>query len=202
MRYRADVDGLRAVAVLLVLAAHLRLGLTGGYVGVDIFFVISGYLISRGIVLEMDAGTFALVTFYERRARRILPALFVVLAVTTALAWHYLFASEMIGYARSVEYRLPLPRLLAEEIRCGDAEGMQQAVRRDMEPEPEQAGRMLAADLRGVRYISYFEDLCSPSLMCPVVAAPGVPMLWDQGHLTGAGSIRFAEAIRIRGQLP
>lgn len=81
--YRADIDGLRAVAVLSVLLYHVGSGFfSGGYVGVDIFFVISGYLITTIIVREVDAGAFSIARFYERRARRILPALTAVVLAT------------------------------------------------------------------------------------------------------------------------
>lgn len=81
--FRSDIQGLRALAVLAVLANHTFPDLvTGGYVGVDIFFVISGFLISRNIARELETGNFSLAEFYRRRARRILPALFVVLVVT------------------------------------------------------------------------------------------------------------------------
>ncbi|WP_058601939.1 acyltransferase family protein [Aureimonas ureilytica] len=79
--YRADIDGLRAIAVLAVVFFHLGL-LPGGFVGVDIFFVISGFLISRIIFSEVDAGTFSIARFYERRIRRIVPALTVVMLAT------------------------------------------------------------------------------------------------------------------------
>lgn len=70
--YRADIDGLRALAVLAVLLFHLHVtGFSGGYVGVDIFFVISGYLITGLINAEMHNGTFSLKGFYLRRIRRI-----------------------------------------------------------------------------------------------------------------------------------
>lgn len=90
--YRADVDGLRAVAILPVLLFHAGLsGFSGGYVGVDIFFVISGYLITGIIAREIDRGDFSILAFYERRARRILPALIPVIAVALAgAAWLYL----------------------------------------------------------------------------------------------------------------
>jgi len=79
LTYRPEVDGLRALAVLAVVLFHARvLGFTGGYVGVDIFFVISGYLITSIIAREAAIGTFSIVSFYERRLRRILPALAVV----------------------------------------------------------------------------------------------------------------------------
>jgi len=74
MNYRADIDGLRAVAVIPVVFYHAGLvGFSGGYVGVDVFFVISGYLITGIIWREIREGRFSLLGFYERRARRILP---------------------------------------------------------------------------------------------------------------------------------
>ena len=77
--YRREIDGLRAIAILPVIFFHAGFQwFSGGYVGVDIFFVISGYLISSIIFKECTAGTFTLQNFYERRARRILPALFLV----------------------------------------------------------------------------------------------------------------------------
>ncbi len=83
--YRADVDGLRAVAVLTILGFHLNVpGFGAGFLGVDIFFVISGYVITRGILREREAGRFSLRQFYVRRARRILPPLALVLAATLA----------------------------------------------------------------------------------------------------------------------
>lgn len=102
LSYRPDVDGLRAVAVLLVIFGHLKQYALGGYIGVDIFFVISGYLISAHILSEMREGRFSIVTFYERRIRRIFPALLVMLAFTSLLAWRYLYPSELADYARSL----------------------------------------------------------------------------------------------------
>jgi peptidoglycan/LPS O-acetylase OafA/YrhL len=98
--YRADVDGLRAVAVLAVVAYHaFPAAAPGGFVGVDTFFVISGFLITRIIVTEMAAGTFTMRKFYGRRIRRIFPALIVVLAATLALGWAVLSSDEyrMVG---------------------------------------------------------------------------------------------------------
>jgi peptidoglycan/LPS O-acetylase OafA/YrhL len=100
--YRSDVDGLRAVAVLLVLGDHFKTHFTGGYVGVDVFFVISGYLISAAILKEMENGTFSIVNFYERRIRRIFPALIVMLLGACALAYRYLFPTELADFARSL----------------------------------------------------------------------------------------------------
>lgn len=77
LKYRADIDGLRAIAVLAVLFFHTEVpGFSGGFVGVDIFFVISGYLITSIILKEIEAGSFSIARFYERRIRRIFPALF------------------------------------------------------------------------------------------------------------------------------
>ena len=92
INYRPEIDGLRAVAILPVLLFHAGFrGFSGGYVGVDVFFVISGYLITGIIAREIDENRFSIIAFYERRARRIMPALLVViLAVLGAAAWLYL----------------------------------------------------------------------------------------------------------------
>ena len=102
-RYRADIDGLRAIAVLFVVASHLHVAhFAGGYIGVDVFFVISGYLISSNILPQIRAGSFSLTDFYLRRIRRIFPALIVMLAATIPLAWRFLFPTELVEYARSL----------------------------------------------------------------------------------------------------
>ncbi|MEL6336709.1 MAG: acyltransferase family protein [Pseudomonadota bacterium] len=100
MHYRPDIDGLRAVAILPVVVYHAGLpGLPGGYLGVDIFFVISGYLIAGIIAREMAEGRFSLLDFYERRVRRIVPALMAMLAVSTALAFWLLLPHELRDFA-------------------------------------------------------------------------------------------------------
>src|SRR3984885_3697683 len=87
LKYRADIDGLRAVAVLSVLAFHIGLSrFGGGFVGVDVFFVISGYLISSIIFADINASRFTITGFYERRIRRIFPALVAMLAVASVVA--------------------------------------------------------------------------------------------------------------------
>jgi peptidoglycan/LPS O-acetylase OafA/YrhL len=87
MVYKPALDGLRALAVVLVLLFHAKLPLfSGGFVGVDVFFVISGYLITTLIVLEQQRGRFTIASFYERRARRILPAFFLVALATLGIA--------------------------------------------------------------------------------------------------------------------
>ena len=81
LAYRRDIDGLRAVAVIAVVLFHFGVpGFTGGFVGVDVFFVISGYLITSIIWNQRQAGRFSFVEFWARRARRILPALFAMIA--------------------------------------------------------------------------------------------------------------------------
>ncbi|WGF86652.1 acyltransferase family protein [Marinivivus vitaminiproducens] len=103
MHYRADIDGLRAIAVLSVVLFHVGFEtLGGGFVGVDIFFVISGYLITKIITGELDKGEFSIVRFYERRARRILPALFAMMAVITLLTTVMLIPSTYEAFGESV----------------------------------------------------------------------------------------------------
>ena len=102
MEYRRDIDGLRALAILPVLLFHAHVpGFSGGYVGVDIFFVISGYLITGIIAREVDEGRFSLARFYERRFRRIVPALGLMILVVLGLsAWLYL-PGDLEGVPRS-----------------------------------------------------------------------------------------------------
>ncbi|MBS0579620.1 MAG: acyltransferase [Proteobacteria bacterium] len=106
IKYRADIDGLRALAVGAVILYHARVpGFAGGYVGVDVFFVISGFLITQ--LLDQVRGapwTPALANFYLRRARRLLPALFVMLAVCTVLATALYFPKDLKNYGRSLVY--------------------------------------------------------------------------------------------------
>jgi peptidoglycan/LPS O-acetylase OafA/YrhL len=102
-RYRPDIDGLRALAILPVVLFHYRVrGFFGGFVGVDVFFVISGYLIAGLIDGEMREGRFSILTFYERRIRRIFPALFALLLGTTVVAGFVLFPSDFTRYAKSL----------------------------------------------------------------------------------------------------
>ena len=103
LAYRPDIDGLRAIAVLLVLGYHSGVSaLGGGYVGVDIFFVISGYLISAIILKDIEGGRFSILGFYERRVRRIFPALLVTLLGTFVLALIFLLPTEMEDFAHSL----------------------------------------------------------------------------------------------------
>ena len=101
--YRPDIDGLRAVAILPVVLFHAGLGgLSGGFVGVDVFFVISGFLITRLIREEIDAGTFSLANFYERRIRRLFPALFAMLLLTSLAAIWLLLPADLADFGKSV----------------------------------------------------------------------------------------------------
>src|ERR1700751_595893 len=97
MRYRPDIDGLRAVAVLPVLFFHAGVpGFAGGFVGVDIFFVISGYVITARWKEDIVRSRFSILDFYERRVRRIFPALLFVFALTWAASLILLLPSEMV----------------------------------------------------------------------------------------------------------
>src|SRR3546814_5864379 len=110
-RYRPDIDGLRALAILPVVLFHARIpGFSGGYVGVDVFFVISGFLIAGIIAGEIEEGRFTVARFYERRARRILPALFTVIAVSFALAWVVALPEAFTDFARSATATAPFVR--------------------------------------------------------------------------------------------
>lgn len=103
MNYRVEIDGLRAVAVVPVVLFHAGIPLfSGGFVGVDVFFVISGYLIAGIILSELELGRFSLLAFYERRARRIFPALFLVIFSTAVMAWFWLPPSEMKDFSQSL----------------------------------------------------------------------------------------------------
>ena len=103
MKYRAEIDGLRALAVLPVILFHAGFELFGGgFIGVDVFFVISGYLITTIIISEMGEGKFSIVNFYERRARRILPALFFVMAVCIPFAWMWLSPFDLRNFGQSL----------------------------------------------------------------------------------------------------
>ena len=101
--YRPDIDGLRAVAVMMVILFHLGLGpITGGYIGVDVFFVISGYLITSIILKDIEHGQFSVARFYERRIKRILPALGVVIASCIVAAYFLLFPEAFDNFGFSI----------------------------------------------------------------------------------------------------
>lgn len=103
MKYRAEIDGLRAVAVVPVILFHAGVGtFSGGFAGVDVFFVISGYLITTILIEDLANGRFSLRRFYERRARRILPALFTVLLVSTVAAYVLLYPTDLEEYGNSL----------------------------------------------------------------------------------------------------
>src|SRR5215203_4067774 len=101
-KYRADIDGLRAVAILPVILFHAGVpGFSGGYVGVDVFLVISGFLITQLLLHDLATDRFSIARFYERRIRRIFPALFALLAVVTVLASWLLLPQDLVDYGRS-----------------------------------------------------------------------------------------------------
>ena len=101
--YRPEIDGLRAIAVMSVIFGHAGFELfSGGFVGVDIFFVISGYLISSIVISEVNGGNFSYRNFYERRARRLLPALLVVLIFSSVPSYFFMLPDELENYGQSL----------------------------------------------------------------------------------------------------
>lgn len=109
LKYRPEVDGLRAIAVISVIIYHAEIyfGKTqffkGGYLGVDVFFVISGFLITSIILGEYQSfGQFSIKSFYERRARRILPALLVVTLISIPIGWYVLYPSQLVDFSKSI----------------------------------------------------------------------------------------------------
>ena len=101
-KYRPDIDGLRAIAVIAVVLFHTFPNqIPGGFIGVDVFFVISGYLITQIILTDVTAGKFSVADFYARRVRRIFPALIIVLVASLFLGWRFLLPSEMISLGRN-----------------------------------------------------------------------------------------------------
>tara|TARA_B100000686_G_C16793892_1_gene980779 strand:- start:172 stop:2085 length:1914 start_codon:yes stop_codon:yes gene_type:complete len=111
--YRPEIDGLRAVAVIAVILYHTRITILGqdffkgGFIGVDIFLVISGYLITSLILKELQTtGKFSFLFFYQRRARRILPVLFFIMLVSLPFAWKYLLPTDYVDFSKSILYSI------------------------------------------------------------------------------------------------
>lgn len=109
LKYRPEIDGLRAIAVVAVIIYHTEIFigksqfLKGGYLGVDVFFVISGFLITSIILNEFQrTGNISIRGFYERRARRLLPALFIVILVSILVGWYVLYPSQLIDFSNSI----------------------------------------------------------------------------------------------------
>lgn len=103
MQYRKEIDGLRAIAVFAVILYHAEYSFfSGGYIGVDIFFVISGYLITSIILKDVSNNSFKLTNFYERRIRRIIPALFFVVFVVTVFSLLWLLPDQLRSFAKSL----------------------------------------------------------------------------------------------------
>ena len=119
--YRADIDGLRAIAVLLVVFNHLGWSwFSGGYIGVDIFFVISGYLITSILTKELTEQRFSIAHFYKKRVLRLAPAFFTVLVTVSVLAWQVMLPDELIKYAQSALYGTFLMANLHMQNEVGD----------------------------------------------------------------------------------
>jgi len=106
LNYRPDIDGLRALAVVPVVFYHVGFGPSGGFSGVDIFFVISGFLITTIIVRDIKEGKFSILNFYERRVRRLFPALIFMLASTSVASLFFLIPGDLLEYAQSAIYAL------------------------------------------------------------------------------------------------
>ncbi|MCE9604634.1 MAG: acyltransferase [Planctomycetia bacterium] len=99
--YRPEIDGLRALSVIVVLLFHANIGCPGGFAGVDVFFTISGYLITGLIMKDLDAGQFSFLRFWERRTRRIFPALAVMVAVSLAVGFYLLIPTKLVRLGKS-----------------------------------------------------------------------------------------------------
>jgi len=103
IKYRSEIDGLRALAIIPVILFHAGIPyLSGGFIGVDVFFVISGYLITHLLLIENSTDSFSLINFYNRRIRRLLPALFFMLLCITPFAWMWLLPTQLQEYSLSV----------------------------------------------------------------------------------------------------
>ncbi len=112
IQYRPEIDGLRAIAVGAVILYHAKINIfgqsfSGGFIGVDIFFVISGYLITSIILKELvNTGSFSFKFFYERRIRRILPVLLVVMLLSLPIAWLFLLPNNFVDFSKSILYSI------------------------------------------------------------------------------------------------
>lgn len=103
MKYRKEIDGLRAIAIIPVILFHVGYNLvSGGFIGVDIFFVISGYLITTIILYQHESGSFSIINFYKRRAKRILPALFFVMLACIPFSLMLMLPSQMRSFSKSL----------------------------------------------------------------------------------------------------
>jgi len=106
LKYRPDIDGLRAIAILAVVLFHFELGLPGGYVGVDVFFVISGYLITKLILADLEQNRFSMLAFWERRVRRLMPAMFVMIGTVLVAGYFLLLPEAYKELAESVVWQM------------------------------------------------------------------------------------------------
>ncbi|HFI7520641.1 TPA: acyltransferase family protein [Escherichia coli] len=106
LKYRPDIDGLRALAVLLVVLYHAKLPIPGGFIGVDVFFVISGFLITSIIDKEIRNKEFTFSSFYVRRVKRLVPAFFALVIALFLYCSYYLMPDDLISFSKSAMYAL------------------------------------------------------------------------------------------------
>ena len=107
LQFRTDINGLRAYAVILVVLFHFNvLGFSAGFLGVDIFFVISGYLMSKIIIEKLNENNFTFFDFYLSRALRIIPALFFLILFITILGWFIFIPEDFKNFSKDVRYSL------------------------------------------------------------------------------------------------
>ena len=101
--YRPEIDGLRAIAVALVVLYHAKIfGIPAGFLGVDVFFVLSGYLITQIILRDLELGQFTMANFLERRSRRILPALFLMILICIPAFFALMVPYQLVDFGKSL----------------------------------------------------------------------------------------------------
>ena len=220
MKYRPEIDGLRAIAVLPVIFYYADFSIfQGGYVGVDVFFVISGYLITSIILSEIFNSTFSIANFYERRARRILPALPFISSFTLFAAWSheaYKFSYQELSHSLlKLANENPLvkfiilgglpqwhPSLPNTMLRAGqllsNKEDYLKNSRYDHVKNVDKEIEKIVDTLNkeNIQFLSLLDLLCKEKTCLSQVRYPkNEPVTFDYAHLTGSGSVSIASLI-------